>query len=138
MLVLSRLQDWPERLMALVDDHRNHTFAWGRYDCATFFAEAVERVTGVHVLAAHMPYDSERSAMEKLAASGYRDMEHFATCLFPATAPAQARRGDIGFASRKERLSCPAVVLGAEAVSRDQSGWVVFPVTSLVSAFRVG
>jgi len=138
MLELKRLPGWPERLLAAVEAHRAQPFAWGSFDCATLFAAAVESVTGVHVLAAHMPYDSERGAMERLAASGYRDMQHFASCLFPAIAPARARRGDIGFVAAKERLSCPAIIVGDEVVSRAREGWITFSVSSLVAAYRVG
>lgn len=138
MLDLTRKPGWPDRLLAAVASHRAQPFAWGQHDCATLFGAAVEAVTGFHIMAAYLPYDSERGAMKQLAGSGYRDMEHFARCMFPTVAPAQARRGDLGMTKDLVRLSCPAVILGAEAVSRDQSGWIVFPAKLLTVAFRVG
>ena len=37
---VQRLDDWPERLHAVVLRHMQHGFAWGSYDCATLFADA--------------------------------------------------------------------------------------------------
>ena len=39
---MKRLEDWPERLAAYVDAHRDTPFRWGQNDCATFAAGAVE------------------------------------------------------------------------------------------------
>lgn len=138
MLTLSRQPGWAERLLALVESYRAKPFVWGEADCATFFAEAVQAVTGFHPLVGYMPYSSELGAMKMLAGSGYDDMLHFARCLFPEVAPSLARRGDIGFIADRERLTCPAVIVGHEAVSRNQAGWLMFPVASLATAFRIG
>ena len=138
MLDLTRLPGWPERLLEVVDDHRRAPFVWGRYDCATLFAAAVHAVTGEDPLHPFRPWSSERSAAARLVRAGFDDMLEFARAHFPEVPPAKARRGDVGFCKVRARLSCPAVVLGADSASRDEKGWVVFSTTMLTSAFRVG
>lgn len=138
MLDLQRVTGWPERLITVVGDHRAQAFAWGKYDCATFFGDCVERITGLDLFAAYWPWRSEREAAEKLIASGYRDMEHFTASLLPAIAPAMARRGDVGFPAGRPRLSCPYVIMGAEAMSRDERDWLVVPTALLATTYRVG
>jgi len=138
MLELTRLDDWPERLMATIERHRMAAFEWGVYDCATLFADAVEAVTGVDPLSQYRPWKSERSARMKMIRAGWKDMKAFARDHFPEIAPSMARRGDVGFAQQANALSCPAVIVGAHAVSRDEKGWIVMPASVLTIAFRVG
>lgn len=138
MIEAPRLEDWPERLIRTVSAHRAAPFAWGEFDCATFFAAAVEAVIGIDPLTAYRPWASERDAARVLLDHGYRDMAHFTECLFPEIAPAKARRGDIGFCAERKVLTCPAVILGAEAAQRDERSWLMFPASTIIRAFRVG
>ena len=43
---LTRLRDWPERLDALLRSRASVPFEWGRNDCCTFVADAIEAMTG--------------------------------------------------------------------------------------------
>lgn len=43
---MSRVSDWEMRLSAYIADKREEPFAWGRHDCCTFAAGAVEAITG--------------------------------------------------------------------------------------------
>lgn len=138
LLELKRRADWPERLIACADRHRKAPFAWGAYDCATFFDDAVDAVAGFHILAAHMPWDSERAAAKRLLAAGYRDMLQFCETLLPSIEPSRARRGDVGFADVRHALTCPAVILGAEAVTRTETGWLIFSASALKHTFKIG
>lgn len=138
MLDLTRVEGWPERLMRLVDRHRAAEFEWGVYDCATLFAGAVEAVTGMDPLEKYRPWKSERSARMKMIKAGWKDMQAFCFDHFPEVSAVRARRGDVGFGKLAHSLSCPAVVVGAHAVSRDANGWIVLPTSLLTTAFRVG
>jgi hypothetical protein len=135
---LVREAGWADRLLAVVAHHRAQPFAWGQYDCATLFAEAVQAVTGCHVLAAYMPYDSERGALEMLASSGQRHMLDWCRYRFPEIPVSMARRGDLVFPEKIGRLACPAVVLGSDAVSRDEKSWLCMPTGLMITAFKVG
>ena len=47
---MPRLNDWPERLDALVRARADWPFVWGVNDCCTFAADAVQALTGVDVM----------------------------------------------------------------------------------------
>jgi len=134
---LARRNDWPERLIQAASYH-NGAFAWGKRDCATLFSEAVTAVVGVDPLARFKPWQSEADAMRRLARSGYTSVCGLIEALFDEIQPADARRGDIGYAGDVETLSCPAVIVGSTAMSLTATGVVIFPRTLLQRAFRVG
>lgn len=46
-----RHADWPERLADFIEARRHLPFAWGRQDCATFAADALQALTGQDPLA---------------------------------------------------------------------------------------
>ena len=138
LVEMRRRSGWDLRLMEVVQTHRRQPFAWGAYDCATFFNDAVDAVAGFRPLVAHMPWDSEQAAARRLIAAGYRDMAEFCRTFFPEIPPAHARRGDVGFADVRHALSCPAVIVGAEAVTRTESGWLTLPACLLVQCFKIG
>lgn len=137
-LGLRRRAGWDLRLMEVVDRHRRAPFDWGAHDCATFFNDAVDAVADFRPLVAHMPWDSEVAARRRLVEAGYRDMVGFCRTFFPEIPPAQARRGDIGFAEVRHALSCPAVIVGSEAVTRNEHGWLLVPVALLTTTFKIG
>lgn len=124
--------------MAVIEQHRNEAFRWGAYDCATLFADAVQAVTGVDPLAKYRPWKNERSARMKMIRAGYSGMRDFARANFPEVPPSFAGRGDLGFPAKTIPISCPAVIIGSEAVSRDQDGWICIPTSLLVTTFKVG
>jgi len=43
---MSRYEDWPERLFAVVETSRSRAFAWGSHDCALFACDCVLAITG--------------------------------------------------------------------------------------------
>lgn len=138
MIRAGRLPDWSERLFACLVAHQGRPFVWGETDCATLFADAVAAVTGADPLAAHRPWDSQRAAGRVLLRSGCASVLAFVERHFDEIVPADARRGDIGFTTAAHPLMSPAIVTGAEAVSRDETGWLVLPRSALVRAFKVG
>ncbi|MFM2422453.1 MAG: hypothetical protein RL291_983, partial [Pseudomonadota bacterium] len=135
---MQRRTDWAERLMDHIARQQGLAFAWGRADCGTLFAGAVESVTGINPLAPFGVWTTEREAMEVLARMGVPSIFEFCVATFRAIQPADARRGDVGFTRSLTRLTCPAVITGAEAVSRDANGWIAFPRCELAVAFQVG
>lgn len=135
---MQRREDWATRLMTMIATEQARPFAWGRADCATLFAGAVEAVTGHHPFAHLGTWQSETGALRLLSAAGVHSVLEFCMREFDEIVPADARRGDVGFSLDVTCLTCPAVVTGAEAVSRDAGGWIVMPRLALVRAFKVG
>lgn len=137
IFTVPRVYDWPERLFDVLQRHQSAAYAWGQSDCGVLFAEAVEAVTGVDPRGGHI-WTSRLGALRFLATHDVPDMLTFVAQRFDEIVPADARRGDVGYVAAPDKLMCPAIVTGAEAVSRDEGGWVVVPRGVLVRAFRVG
>lgn len=124
----TRLPDWPDRLIAAVEAQRRMPFAWGVADCATLYGAALEALTGEDPLAPYRPWFDERTALRAVLASGCRSVAEFVAMTMVKIEPARAQRGDVGYlAGEQPRLAFPAVILGAEAVSRDADGWIIIP-----------
>lgn len=132
-----RLPDWPERLAAVVAWHRRHDFAWGRFDCGTLFSDAATAVTGDDPLGG-FTWTNEREALRFLVTHKAPSMIEFVARGFDEIVPSDARRGDVGWTELTGPLVCPAIITGAEAVSRDQNGWIVIPREQITRAFKVG
>ena len=135
---VQRLDDWPERLVAVVARYCGHPFVWGEADCATFFSDAVAAVTGTDPLARFRPWRSETEACRRLIAARVPSIEAFVAANFSAISTANVRRGDLGFAAGGKPLTSPAVVTGAEAVAMTPTGLVYFPISALRTAYGVG
>ena len=125
--------------MELVAREQAAGFAWGRHDCATLAVAVVRAVTGHDIAADVPPWFSTLSAARSLRRVGFDSAWAFFVARLPEIAVADARRGDLVYATGPiAPLGCPAVVTGAEAMSRNEAGWVVFPRTLAVRAFKVG
>lgn len=139
-LELKRRHDWPERLNEVVAAHREWpgSIWWGQYDCGVLVSDTIWAMTDVDPMEDLGRWNSEASAMRAMLASGNRTMKDYFDAKFEHLPVALARRGDVGYGAEVGALSCPAIIVGSEAVSRDQSGWVVFPVSQLKTAYRIG
>lgn len=133
-----RLVDWDQRLVAVIAEHQSRPFAWGEADCAALFAAAVAAVTGRDPLAAFRPWASEHDALRRLAGTGAPSVVAWVAERFDEIVPADARRGDVGYAAEAEMLSFPAIIVGALAMSRNAEGWIIIPRARIVRAFKVG
>lgn len=138
MIDLHRRDDWPERLQFAITEHQKGDFEWGQYDCATLFSDAVWAMTNVDPLEEGGRWRSEFDALRALVRVGHTSIKSFLDAKFETVHPSEARRGDVGYPANPQALSCPAVIVGAEAMSRDQSGWIVFPVSELKTVYRIG
>lgn len=59
---MKRLFDWPERVIALIEERRHMPFIWGTNDCALFPADCVLAATGVDLAAGMRTYTTELGA----------------------------------------------------------------------------
>lgn len=139
MLDLARFPDWPERLDAVVSEHSTADFAWGRYDCATLWIDVVAALTGVDPSSEFQRWRTQHGALRALKARGFDSVSAYVDGILPRVAAAKASRGDLAFPADAwlGPLTSPAVVMGAEAVSRSPQGWVAIPRARLVTFYRV-
>lgn len=132
---MMRPQDWPALLDGYVAQSRKTPFAWGSHDCVTFTAGWLKLMSGRDV---HAPfrgqYDTERGALEIMAANGVRSMEDAGVFLYgaPVASPAFVGRGDIVLAEGALGLCLGGVgaFLGPNGLTflrRDKyaTGWTV-------------
>lgn len=139
MIDLVRTDGWDIRLAELVAAEQAAAFAWGRHDCATLAVAVVRALTDTDIAAGVAPWFSPLSAARALRLAGAESAETFFATRLPAIDPASARRGDLVYADAPvDPLGCPAVLTGAEAQSRNEAGWVVFPRALVARAYRVG
>lgn len=131
------MPDWPARMRAAIDFHRDRPFEWGASDCS-LFAEAVEAMTGFDPIAAVRGYQGEIDALRRLRAAGYASTLELVRDYFQEIPPALAQRGDLGYpASIPHALMSPAVIDGAVAYSKHPAGFIVIPRSLITRAFAV-
>lgn len=90
-----RRDDWPERLMEVVDRHAAMPFAYGVSDCWTLAADAIEAMTGERPYAG-VRYASKAGAARALAKRGFATVEAALAAILPDVPAAMAGRGDVG------------------------------------------
>jgi len=133
-----RRRDWPERLALAIREHRKGAFEWGQYDCATYFSDVVFAMTDADPFEALGTWRSATAALRILARTGAGSVKEYLDARLPSVSVAELRRGDAGFLAEFEPLTCPAIVIGAEALARAESGWIVFPISRLATGYRIG
>lgn len=67
---IRRRSDAPERLAAFIESRRHDPFAWGRNDCALFYADAVIAQYGVDVAKDLRGYKTEKGARARIKKAG--------------------------------------------------------------------
>lgn len=135
---LVRAERWAVVLRAELHRHRDRPFEWGVSDCATMFADAVLSMTGVDPIEEYRGYTSEAGALRMLAKSGAGSMVDYIARLFPEIPPSMAGRGDLVYApDAMGPLMCPAVLDGAYAHSKNQTGPLMWSRAVISRAFAV-
>lgn len=131
---MKRLEDWPERLAAYVDAHRDTPFRWGQNDCATFAAGAVEAITG-HPM--EVPIVESAQDYARFVADLGALREHVTDHLGePLASPAFAQRGDVVLLLVDGRDSL-GVCIGAQVAAPGPTGLLVVPLSRASTAWRV-
>lgn len=93
--MVKRLEDWPKRLSAFLDERRDMPFEWGKNDCLTFLAKGAEAMTGNDYYSKYEGYATEIEANEKLKEHGgiVKIIEYYFGV--GLRNPLKAHRGDI-------------------------------------------
>lgn len=133
-----RLEDWPERLAALVEARREAPFAWGQNDCALFMADAVAAVTGADPAAAFRGYTTEAEAEAVIAEEGLEGVVARALAEFGCgdCPPGLAQRGDVALALLGNQPTM-VVVLGEVLAGPGPRGLVFLPPARILRAWSV-
>lgn len=131
----ARREDWPARLAAYIDAHRDTAFAWGAFDCARFAAGWVIEATGEDPIA-DLVWTDQRSALATLKRLGGLRVAVEDRLGAPISA-ALAQRGDVVLHELAERAGL-GVCVGAEFAAPSADGGLVFaPMALARMAWRV-
>lgn len=132
-----RVDGWASRLKTVIEAHQRQPFLWGASDCGVMASDAVRVMTGFNPTEG-LRYGSERGALRAFRRAGYASALDLVEKLFPEVDPAHAQRGDLVYPMCVvDPLMSPAVLDGAYAFSKNQSGAVVIPRAMIVRAFAV-
>lgn len=134
---MARPNDWPERLAAFIEEHRDKPLVWSENDCATFCAAWVLRAGGPD-MSRFGSYKSPKTALTLIKRRGFKSMTAVIDRhLVRVPATTNAKRGDIVQFSAWN----VAVVIGSETIAPGEtskgSGLVVRPIDEAKRAWAV-
>ena len=130
--------DAESRFVAAIERQQAAPFAWGAWDCVTFWRDCVTAITGRDPIAGVAPWSGPFSALRTLRLAECRSVEDYVAQRFKAVPPGQLRRGDLAYpAGCHSPLMSPAVVLGSSMISRGIERWVVLGIDRADRGWRV-
>lgn len=135
---MARVENWPQRLMTLIDMARIRPFIWGLHDCPTFAFETKMILTGGEDTAAlwRGRYTTALGGERVMRRLGWSSLEDMGRALLGEPRPAVllAQRGDIVLADTGLGFG---VCIGSTAVGMAPEGLVVVPLTSCQLAWPI-
>lgn len=138
-LGVGRLPAAAESLARLLAERRAEPFAWGRFDCCLFAADAVAAQTGVDPAAGlRGRYATELQAQRVLAALDGLEGIARAALGEPLRHPALACAGDMGLTAAPGDRTTLSVCLGEWWAMPGAAGLVLRPMSAALMSWRVG
>lgn len=134
-LMLTRREDWPERLNEVIDQRRATPFTWGLQDCASFAAACVLAMTDTAPLEGLPLWSSPEAAAAVLAEEG--GLVAAVTRRFLPVPVASARRGDLVMVEVGS-VTALGVCLGHFAAAPGPAGLEYPAMRAARAAWRVG
>jgi hypothetical protein len=132
-----RLPDWESRFAELVTAVQGARFAWGKFDCCTFAADAVQAVRGDDPLApVRGSYADLRSAWKLITERGGLREAVAGVLGAPMENAACAGRGDIVLVN-VDRYPALGVVIGQSALAPLSIGLQRVAMRDWIAAWKV-
>lgn len=132
--MMTRFNDWPERLAAFIEARRARAFSWGSQDCALFAADAVLEMTGVDLADGLRGYTSASGAAKRIKKAG--GMRALAGEL-PEKHPGLAQRGDVVLVELEGRETFGIVAGNGYWCGPGVDGLVFRPMSEVETVFEV-
>jgi hypothetical protein len=138
---MRRIENWPEKLFALVEARANAPFEWGVHDCCIFSADVIAEITGIDLMAEYRGrYDSALSAARLFERDGLEaaiEAACAATGFAEHAGPLSAQRGDLVITEIPERGPAAGLCLGATAVFVAPTGISEIPIAQCRRAWAI-
>jgi len=139
--LMIRLQDWPKRLDACINELRDKPFKWGEQDCGTFAADCIKAMTDCDVISVtrgqYNDADGANAVIDNLSFAGVRAAT---TGILgaPYPNPLFAKRGDIVAVDSGNGDALAVVALdGKHALAPAKRGLVQFAMSEWLCAWEV-
>jgi len=133
-----RVPGWEVRLYGVTMRALRRGHEWGQHDCALFFSDCVEAVTGEqHAGSDRGSYKTRIGAARIIKRRGYSCLRDMIADECPEIPVISARRGDGAYFEGPEGPFV-AVVDGAYAVAPGPQGLLHVPLNQALTAFKVG
>ncbi len=137
-VTLTRRQDWPERLAAVLEAARHQPYALGTHDCLRVTCQCIEAMTGVDLWPRFVGYTTRRQALKTIAAIAPSLGEAVSLVLGRQPQPlALSQRGDVLLYAdaRGEHLG---ICTGASMALLADEGLTFVPASLALASWRVG
>jgi hypothetical protein len=136
---MTRLPDWPDRLIAAIERHESLVFSYGTSDCMQLAMDCAQAVTAKHPYPKARRYRTKRGAAACLKRHGFGNIIEALAAAYLEIAPSLARRGDIGIAF-EGNMPCAVVCEGLLFAGKPPGtvGLVRVPRARVERAFAVG
>jgi N-methylhydantoinase B/oxoprolinase/acetone carboxylase alpha subunit len=132
--MMTRYEDWPERMEAALQRWAAVPFIRDRTDCVEYAIDMIFTITGERfVNPAHGEYWDERSASRSILKRGANLREVVSLYLGDTIAVAFAQRGDIVLDGNNL-----GVCIGAEVLFRSETGLMRKDLLACACAWRIG
>ena len=130
-----RVEDWPLRLQAEIENARARPFKWGQHDCGTWASDIVRALTGTELALPKGYRTANGSLVAMRRKTGAKTMEGAVTYFLgePLQTPLLAQRGDIVLHNSQALGVC----VGSEVFCLSESGLTAVPLADCRVAWRV-
>lgn len=130
---MRRIENWPEKLFALVEARANAPFEWGVHDCCIFSADVIAGITGIDIAAGLRGLVTPLSAMRALRARGGLETVAAGACLAAGFEECHvallAQRGDLVLHDTPRHGPALGVCVGSNAIFAALRGTAQIPLT---------
>ena len=134
---MSRVVDWPERLLQTVADWENVPFVWGSTDCLSFALDCIEAVRGNPLVDEIPAYSDAKEARRALRDMGAREIENAFMMHLDPIPVSMAQRGDVGVIVQEDGTQSAMVCVGPAWIGKTEEGLLQVPRQVITRAFRV-
>lgn len=130
---------WEGRLIAYIGEKSRQDFKPGTLDCALFFADCVQLISGEDLAARYRgKYKTLAKGRRLLQADGFADHVALAAAkLEELPTPLMAQRGDGAVGLDVNGEPALGIVQGSKVYFMTHNGLTLVPLTSVSRAFRV-
>ncbi len=134
---MGRLNNWSEILTSHIEEWRNKSFQWGKYDCAMFCLSAEKKMCGSSRFEDYLGiYSSASGSAKALIKLGRGKLSDSVSQRLPEISANEARRGDVGLISTPEGDAL-CLVVGDKVAAMGKNGLVFLAMDAVKKAWRV-